>query len=178
MKASVSNSNLLKYLLPFALLSLWALQGMGQVRSMKIACVDPDSVLYALPEYPTQAKAYESYATELTDKVKSLEQEVQERYAKLLESFNSMSQDAINQEQAAIQQLRNSLEKERKEVRRSLMQRERMLMQPLLQKVEIGIQNVAKEQGYAGVVRKNTLRYTNPEYDITNDVIRKLGGTP
>jgi len=152
--------------------------GMGKASAqMKVAYVDSDSVLNALPETAEKRKLLEDYAQvwqkTLQDKRTDLEKKIKE----IQDNQTTWPPVILQQKAKDAEELRDSLLKEEQTAQVDVANKEQELLGPLVEKIRDGINKIAKENGYAYVLPSNILLYADDTHDITNKVIKSLGGT-
>ena len=144
---------------------------------IKVAYVNADSVLNALPETSVKQKELEAYAkvweTTLQEKRADLEKKIKE----IREGEKTLPPVILQQKAKDAEELRNSLLKEEQTAQQDVANKESELLGPLLKKIRDGIDKVAKDNGYSFVLPANVLLYADEQHDITNKVIVALGGT-
>ncbi len=155
--------------------------GFGSVataqEAIKFGYVSSDSVMLALPEYKTQMKIYESYGKQLEAQMKGKQQEFQTKLQDFQQNNANWIPEVIQDKQQELQRLDTSLQEFAQTAQNNLAKKEQELLFPLYEKVQTGIDDVAKEQGFTFVLQKQMFLYANEKYDITELVIKKLGGS-
>ncbi|UZR93519.1 OmpH family outer membrane protein [Chondrinema litorale] len=144
--------------------------------SVKIGYVSVDSVMLSLPEYKTQMKQYESYAKQLENEINSKRTTLQAKAEDLEANYKDMLPDIVQERQKELQQLDQNLQQFAQQAQQKLSRKEQELLNPILVKIQQGIDDVAKEQSYTFIVQDQVFLYSDNKYDITVDVIKKLGG--
>lgn len=163
----------------FALILIGTQQ--AQAQDTKIAYADADSILRALPETAEQQKRLEAYAKQWEDQLKKLEADYKAKIQDFTEYQKNTPQadiiPKILQDKAQdVQALEQRIQQEQQDAQRDVQNKEQQLLSPLLEKIKISIDETAKEKGYSFVVPANVLLYADPAHDLTNMVIKKLGG--
>ena len=160
------------------LVALLCCLGMGKAAAqMKVAYVNSDSILNALPETPQKRAELEAYAkawqTTIDEKRADLEKKIKE----IQDGQSTLPPVILQQKAKDAEELRNSLLQEEQTAQSDVSRKENELLGPLVQKIRDGIDKIAKENGYAYVLPANILLYADEEHDLTNRVIISLGGT-
>lgn len=150
-----------------------ALPSQAQV---KVAHADADSILSSLPEFKAQLKTLETYGKQLNSTLEAKQKEFQTKYQDYLQNEANWIPEIIQEKQRELQQLDQGLREFEQTSRLNLARKEEEIMAPLREKIRKGIEDVAKEMGYAYVLPGTALLYANPADDITSAVIKKLGG--
>ncbi|MGE4585996.1 MAG: OmpH family outer membrane protein [Mangrovibacterium sp.] len=151
------------------------------VMAQKYAYVDQEYIFGNIPAYvqaQDRLEAWtEQYQAELAEKRKSIEQ----MYAAYQSEASRISADVRRQREDAIIQA----EKDYKEQQRQyfgpegeMFQKEQKLLQPIRERVQQAVENLAVSGGYAVIFDKAaglSMIYANPQYDLSNLVLEKLG---
>jgi outer membrane protein len=156
----------------------------GASMAQKFAYVDTDYILANIPEYKS-AKA------EL-DKISiQWQKEIEARYAdidKLYKAYQAeqiyLPEDMKKKREAEIvnkEKEAKDLQKQKFGVDGELFKKRQELVKPLQDKVYTAIKTIADSKNYAVVFDKSsdlTMLYTNPKYDISDDVLESMGFKP
>jgi len=148
-----------------------------QHHALKIGYVDSDSVLFSLPEYKIQAKSLETYQKQLQTQLENQKTEIQRKYEDYEKNRANWPQVVLEEKQKEIQQLEQNFMEFQQKAQNSLQQKEQELLKPLFEKIKKGIGEVAKEKGYTFIVPDQVFLYAEKEYDLTDAVIKHLGGS-
>jgi len=148
--------------------------------AQRIAYVDIQKVLAEIPAYQKAqeeidriAQAWRQEINQEYDKIKSLYNEYQVEQVLLSDEARRQKEEEImNREQ----QVRD-LQKKRFGPEGDLFKRRRELVQPIQDRVYSAIEDYAEDRGFDFIFDKSgnaSMIYTNPEYDKTEDIIRKV----
>lgn len=160
------------------LIALLAFFGIGSAQAqIKVAYVNADSVLSALPETAVKQQELESYAKYWQTELEKRRNELATKYKEITENEKTLPPVILEQKAKAAEELRQSLVKEEQKAQADVAQKEQEIFGPLLKKVRDGIDKIAKDNGYSFVLPNNILLYADEQHDITNKVITHLGGT-
>ena len=145
----------------------------------KLAYADADSIFRALPETANIQTRLEKYAKQWEDQLKGMEEDLQTKYEDFVKYRDSTDKadiiPKILQDKAqAVQELEQKLQQEQRNAQIDVAKKEQELLAPLREKITKGIDETAKELGYAYVVPKSILLYSDPAHDLTQKVIEKL----
>ncbi len=156
----------------------------SSLSAQKFGYVDTDYVLKHMPEF-TEAQG------ELNRLAAQWQEEIEAKYeaVRLLEeSFQAekilLTQEMRQRREQEIQQKRQEareMQKQKFGVEGELFQKREELIQPVQEKIYEAIQDVASSRGYMVIFDKSNnsnMLYTNPKYDLSDDVIKKMGYTP
>ncbi|MCS7004512.1 MAG: OmpH family outer membrane protein [Cytophagales bacterium] len=158
-------------------LLIFALSLSAQHHIQKIGYVDSDSVLFSLPEYKIQAKSLETYQKQLQTQLDNQKNEIQRKYEDYEKNAANWAPLVLEEKQKEIQQLEQNFYEFQQKAQNSLQQKEQELLKPLFEKIKKGISEVAKERGYTYVLPDHIFLYADKEHDLTEIVIKHLGGT-
>eukprot|EP01132_Coremiostelium_polycephalum_P000743 gene743-921_t len=153
-------------------------------KPIKLGCVKLYYVLEHMPEsrqMEVDLKAFELQSrNQLNQKLIGL----QEKVNALQQGAATMTEEVKKKKQAELQQVHMELEAFQAEQQDVLAKKQMELLQPILDKIQKTIALVAKENKYTHVVNRDMLSifsnvlYTEPEYDLSNLVLKKLGIDP
>jgi outer membrane protein len=158
---------------------------LAQTVAVKIGYTNMDYILSQLPDYKIIESEITSYQNQLQSQLNSKYQEFQTKlndYQAKVQSGEMLPEIRKDKEQE-LTDLRASIEKFQADADTSVQKKSAELLQPAYNKIQNAVNEVAREQGYAFVLSTSVgavpvLLYQDPAYDVTNDVLRKLGVTP
>jgi len=153
----------------------------GSVFAQKYALVDTDYILNNIPAYKAaqeeldnQAKVYENEIQELYDAVDKMEEEYQAEKLLMSSEMKAEREKQIDEKQMEAMKLQDDyfgreglLFKKREE-----------LVKPIQDEVYNAVKEIANESGYAVIFDSSggpTMLYTNPRYDVSDEVLQRLG---
>ena len=170
--------NSLKRILSLAVFVLLALP-VNEVlaQQLKVGFTDPDLLISAMPEYrQIQQQLQQEYQTS-QQALQSLAADFQDKLDKYQKQQPLLSAESRATREAELQQLQQEIEASAAQKDEELNQRQVQLLEPLLDKVQTAIDEVAAEKGLDMVVRSPILLFVNENtvLNITEDVARKLG---
>lgn len=152
--------------------------------AQKFAYVDTQYILLHVPEYADAQGQLNDYASdwqeEIEDKYNSI-QRLEEAFAAekilLTDEMKRKRQDDIdNMKKQAMQ-----MQKQKFGVEGELFNKREELIKPIQDDIYEAIKDVASSRGYMVVfdkAKQNNMLYTNPKYDVSDQVIKKLGFKP
>lgn len=149
--------------------------------SQKYAFVDTDYILDNIPSYKSAqdeiddlSKTYETEVKAAFDEIDQLFREYKAEKVLLTEEMKSKREEEIVMKEREAKKLQNDyfgqeglLFKKREE-----------LIKPIQDEVFEAIKNIANDNGYAAIFDSASgpgLIYTNPRYDISDEVLQRLG---
>jgi len=151
----------------------------------KLGYADTDYILSQLPDAKRVDSELKTYGAQLEAQLKAKSDEY-ERKLKDYQANAGKWVDAVVQDKTnELQNLQQQFQKFSQDAEASYQKKYQDLMAPLYEKVGKTIADVAKENGYSFIITLNTpqggervLHYKDPQYDISNLVLKKLGVTP
>lgn len=162
-----------------AVLVMFSLESVAQ-NAVKIGYFDYGYVMSQMPEAKAAEADLKAYTEKLQKDLQVKESEIRakyERYMKEGEKMAAPTREALEKEiQTGQQQLQEFQQKAEADVTR----KQNTLLSPINDKLEKTLKEVAKENGFTYVLRKETLLY-EPEdasLDVSILVLKKLGITP
>lgn len=155
-----------------------------QPAAQKIGFADWNYIFSQLPEYKQIDNELKTYGGQLENQLKAKYQEYETK-VKAFQGLPTTTPEAIKADkQREIAALEENIQKFQADAQTSIQKKQVDLMQPVFSKVGKAIEDVAKEQGFAFIVNPQTqagddiLLYSDPTFDISNSVLKKLGVTP
>lgn len=148
-------------------------------QAQKFGYTSSQAILLELPDVQRADAKLETLQTQLTSRGEQMvqryqvkRQDLEKRYADGL-----LSQVQLETEMKALQADEKKIMDFEKDMMKQLQDKRTELIQPILDKVQQAIDDVAKEQGYQYIFDQSTgvLLYAKPEDDITSAVKTKLG---
>ncbi len=150
-------------------------------QSQKYAYVDTQYILDNIPEF-------QDAQDELDEISKKWQKEIETNYNKVSEMYQKYQAESVLLPDDIKKKREEDIvnkEKEVKELQRKyfgaegeLFKKRQELVQPIQEKVYNAIESIAATQNYSFVFDKSggmTLLYTNPKYDISDDVLDEVG---
>ena len=157
----------------------------AQTAQLKIGYTNMDYILTQLPEYKTIESEISSYQKQLESQLNSKYQEYQDKlddYQQKMQAGTLTTQDRQSREQE-LTDLQQSIQKFQSDADTSLQKKTAELLQPAYDKIMKAVRDVATESGYTHVFSNAAgnvpiLLYGDDKFDITDDVLKKMGVTP
>ncbi|MGB0523221.1 MAG: OmpH family outer membrane protein [Flammeovirgaceae bacterium] len=143
---------------------------------LKMGYANTDSILVKLPEYKIQQKQLETYGKQLQTQLQAEQAKAQKRFEELQAKAPNMTPDERQKAQAELLKLDEDLQKRGVLAQSKMAAREQELLKPLFEKVQKGIEEVAKEKGYTYILSEQMFIYKTEVDDITQLVIAKIKG--
>lgn len=152
--------------------------------SQKFAFVDTEYILDNITEYQTAQE-------ELDDLAAQWQKEIEEKFAEIEKMYSDYRAEAVLLPDEMKKKREDEIiakEKEVKELQKKrfgkngdLFKKRQELVKPIQDKIYKAIKKLSTDKNYAVVFDKAsgaTMLYTNPRYDISDDVIQSLGYRP
>jgi len=155
-----------------------------QVSAQKFAYVDTEYILDIMPEYKSAQQQLDRISVQWQKEIEAKFAEIDKMYkdyqaeAVLLtdEMKKKREEEIIEKEKAG-----KELQKQRFGKDGDLLKKRQELIKPLQDKVYNSIKEIATAKNYAVVFDKAsdlTMLFTNPKYDISDEVLENMGFTP
>ena len=155
----------------------------GQVQAQtKVGFTNVELLLAVMPETQNIEKQLKIYETKLTEKLQTQQQD----YQKKLEEYMTKKQaNAVSpaQEETYVKELtamEQNIQKGAQEAEYKLLVKREELLKPLTEKVQVAINEVAKEGGYTYILNQTmgggitNILFGVEQYDITDELATKL----
>ncbi len=143
----------------------------------KVGHINTSDLIKLLPDYKTASTTLQTFSTELQDQIDVLVEE----YTKKVESYKTLdptTSDVVRKDkETEIMQLEDRIKAFQEEAENSALAKQKELMNPILDKVETAIKEVAEEKGYNYILDTSSgiVLYFDESDDITIYVKKKLG---
>lgn len=158
--------------------------GAEQAFAQRFAYVNTEVILQSLPEYVAARKQLDEISVKWQKEIEAQLAEVDKMYRDYqVERILMTEEMRIKREEEIIAREREvkALQQKRFGQGGDLFKKQEELLRPIQDKVYEAIAEIAETKGYAMVFDKagsTTVIYSGSRYDLSNDVIRQLGGTP
>jgi outer membrane protein len=164
-------------LLTLAFVSMMGLFSYAQ----KYAYVDTDYILENIPEY-------NDAQSELNDLANQWQKEIEAKYAEIDQAYKSYQAEAVLLPEDMKKKREDEIVKKEQEVKElqnqrfgkdgDLFKKREELIKPLQEKIYNAVEEIATDGNYAIIFDKAgslTMLYTNSKYDLSDEVLDKLG---
>ena len=164
----------------FLTVALVGLSVAANAQSVKVARVNTQDVMASLPEVDSARIKLESFAKDLQDELETMQVE----YNNKLESYNkakaTMTPVIASQKERDLNDLARRIQERSQTAQEDYSNVQMSLMQPIIGKVEESIKKIAKTLAITVVfdAQDGPVNIDENTPDITNNVIKDLGGTP
>lgn len=150
----------------------------------KVGYVDTDYILSKLPEYNEAQNQLDAISGEWQSQIEKKYQIIDQMYKDYQVEEILLTNDMKNKRLAEIEEKKveaMEFQKNKFGIEGDLYNERKKLVQPIQEKVYKAIKEVARASGYAIMMDKSgttTLIYTNPKYNKSDAVLKKLGYQP
>ena len=174
--------NIKTLILSFALFFLGA--SANETLAQKFAYIDSDYVLLHMPDFAAAQQELNTYAmewqAEIESKLEAADRlEVAYRAERVL--LTKEMRQKREQEITAKRAQAKEMQKQKFGVEGELFQKRQELIEPIQQQIFEELKSIASSSGYMVIFDKSNqsnMLYTNPKYDISDRLIKKLGYVP
>lgn len=166
------------------ILTVLALLLPASLIAQKFGYIDTDYILRHMPEYASAQEELNRVSSQWQieieakyEAIRMLEQAYQAEKILLTTEMRQRREDEIKQKRTEAQQM----QKAKFGVEGELFQRREELIKPVQDALYTAIEELASQRGYMVVFDKSNqsnMLYTNPKFDLSDDVIKKLGYKP
>lgn len=153
----------------------------GTALAQKFAYVDTDYILENIPSYQSAQDQLDQLSGQYQKELESIHAELEQMYKDFQAESVLLSEDMKRKREDVI----ISREKEYKELQRKyfgpngdLYKKRQSLVKPIQDDIYNAIQDIANNGSYAVIFDKAggvTMLFTNPRYDLSDQVLEKLG---
>ena len=153
----------------------------GLTMAQKYAFVDTEYILNNIPNYKAAQEQLDKFSADWQKEVEAKYTEIEKMYKDYQAERVLLSEDMRRQREEAIV----NKEKEAKELQKNyfgqegaLYKKRQELIQPVQDEIYKAIKDLATENGYAVIFDTSSgpsMIYTNPRYDVSDEVLQKLG---
>ena len=156
----------------------------NQTNAQKFAYIDTDYVLLHLPDFAAAQQELNTYAIEWQADIESkldaadrLEVAYRAERVLLTKEMRQRREQEITEKRAEAKEM----QKQKFGVEGELFQKRQELIEPIQQQIFEELKGIASSSGYMVIFDKSNqsnMLYTNPKYDISDRLIKKLGYVP
>lgn len=152
--------------------------------AQKFAYVDTDYILENIPEYQVAQDKLDELSVQW-------QKEIEAKFAKIDKLYKEYQSEAVllpadmkkkrEEEIIQLEQEAKELQKKRFGQNGDLFKKRQELIAPIQDRVYDAVKDIAESENYAIIFDKSgslTMLYTNPRYDISDRVLRKMGYRP
>ena len=152
-----------------------------EANAQKLAHLNVDELLSLMPETQTAEGEIKAYADALQKDMEEMQKEAQGRYENLVANQQNWTQLRIAKEQEELELLAQRIQEYQVKAQQDLQNKQMELMQPIIEKAQNAVNDVARDKGYNYVLdssqSKGVLIFAEGGEDILPYVKAKLGIT-
>jgi outer membrane protein len=165
-----------------ALLAIGALVlSVNITQAQKLAHLNVDELIGLMPETETAQAEMQKYAQQLEKDLEEMQTEAQNKYQNLLNNQNNWTQLRLTKEQEELEGMAQRIQQYQVQAQQDLQQKQMELMEPIYEKAQNAINDVAREKGYTYVFdssqSKGVVIFAEKGEDILPLVKAKMGIT-
>ena len=173
-----------KSLVVSAILTLFAFTVQAQ-DNLKIGFVETEYILSQMPEAKQIQSELQAYQRQLMNKINATIQGFQQQAQQYQQTAGTMTEQARQEKEAELQELQQQIQQDQQQAQLSLQQKENELLEPVYEKIQNNIDDVAAANGFSHVFSSNAggspiLIYVKnqDEANISDMVLEAMGITP
>lgn len=171
----------MKYLLKYTVVLAACFAMAGSLSAQKFGYLNSRALLSEMPEVKEAEANLETLQKQLQAKGEQMLQDFQSKYLELerKNSQGEISPKELEEESQKLKEQENEIAQYEQDMQRQIMQKRETLLQPILDKVNDAIEQVAEEEGYTYIFDASpgngVLLYADETTDIMDQVKAKLG---
>jgi outer membrane protein len=152
----------------------------AQAQQLKIGYVNSQRILAETPAFADVRATLEREFTPLRAEIDSLEARLGRADEEFRAQAGTLTEAARTQRQQALQQQLAQYQQRGQAIQAQLQQREQQLVAPVMERIRGIMEEVRRAGNYSFIMDppEGVVVAVDPALDVTNDVIRRLGGTP
>ena len=157
----------------------------AQGQNLKIGYTNAEFILGNMPEAKQIESDLKDYESKLSAQLEAKTRDFQTKVQDYQRTAENMIPEVRMDKEQELQNLQQSIEKFRQDAQSSLQRKQGELLQPVYDKIQTAIDEVAKANGFTHVfnsgqpeVGLNILLYARDEDNISDMVLKHLGITP
>jgi outer membrane protein len=143
----------------------------------KIGFIHSDTVLVSMPEYEEVKSQIETYSSQLSAQLQSKGAEFEEKAREFEQNANTWAEAIVTDKREELVRLETNIREFQQQAESKMREKENEVLGPLYVKIEAAIRSIAAEEGYDFITPSQVFLYANPDHNITDQIIAKLGGT-
>lgn len=181
----MKNTSIIFFVLVFSLLfGVDQQKSHAQSSELEIGFVNQQTILNKMPDMKAVQQRLQNYVERKQEEISEREQDFQRQVQEYQQKESVISESAKTREEERLGELRAELQQMSYDLQEEYQERQQELIEPLFEKIQAAINEVAAERGLTFVLNTNTINgdvivlYASPEaqsnYDITNDVVDRV----
>lgn len=152
----------------------------AQAQQLKIGYINSQRILAETPAFADVRATLEREFTPLRAEIDTLEARLGRADEELRAQQGTLTEQARLQRQQALQQQLGQYQMRAQQIQQQLQAREQELVGPVMQRIRGVLEEVRRAGNYSFIIDPpdGLVVAVDPALDVTNEVIRRLGGTP
>jgi outer membrane protein len=152
----------------------------AQAQQLKVGYINSDRVLAETPQFAGVRAAMEQEFAPMRDELQRLETALQRADEDLRAQAGTLTEAARQQRQQALQQQFAQYQQRAQQIQQQAAAREAELVGPVMQQIRGVLEEVRRAGAFSFIIDppEGLVVAVDPALDVTDDVIRRLGGTP
>ncbi len=165
----------MKFIKLFTLIALFTTTTVGFAQ--KLGHVNSNEILSIMPEKVQAEKDFQTYTSQLEEQLQKMSKELQAKYSDYQTNQANMSEPIKKAKENEIRDMESRIQEFRAGAEEDLAKKENELLEPIITKVKVAIEEVAKEGQYTYIFDSSAgiLLYAKDSEDIMSKVKKKLG---
>ncbi len=167
----------MKQMVKFGSLIAFLVLASVTVQAQKFGYVNTSAILSEMPELKQAEANLKSYQTQLQKKGQSMLEELQAEYQSVQAKVQSgdLSPKQQESEAARLKQKETELGQYEQEMMQKIQEKRTTELQPIYDKLNAAIEEVAQENGFQFIFDESVLLYKDASADVSTMVKNKLG---
>ncbi len=170
--------NKIKTLVVAFLLISFASFAQSNDQNLKIGYTNVEYILLQLPESKQIESELKTHSTQLENQLKNKYAEYESKMQAYEKGAATMDKVVREDKEKELMNLNSSIQEFQRSAQASLQQKEKNLVDPVINKIDKAIKDVAKENGFTYVISNQALLAGPEDGDISPLVLKKLGVDP
>lgn len=166
-----------KIVLFFSALLMFGFSSLS-LADIKISILDVNKVLTSLPQLKVIQTELKKKFDPRGQEVVNLQNAFRGDLDKYRQNSTNLQGEALKKEQQKIIDENRKLQETRVSLQRDLVAEQNQAVMPILQQIEGVVGKIAKDQKIDLVITKASTAYSNPQFDITDQVITEMKKQP
>ncbi len=158
------------------LIAMVSFVGLAQAQQ-KFGYVNSSAILAEMPEVKQADANLEALQKQLQKKGQDMVQKLQQDYASVQQRMErgELSPKQQEEEAARLKEEEMKIGEFEQQMMQQVQEKRQSLLEPIYEKVNTAIEEVAQENGYVMIFDESVLLYKEPSQDVSDQVKAKLG---
>lgn len=164
----------MKKMVVFTVAALFALLANVSFADTKIGIVDLNKVLINAPQVAKAKKQLQEQFTPRQKAIADAQKKLQEDVKQYEKNNVTMKEVALKEAQKNIMEAQKKWQEMQTSFQKDVMEAQNKSMETILKQVEEIVSDIAKKQQFDLILTKMSTAYSNPKFDITDQVLAAL----